>query len=106
MKKNEPVFGEESKGSFDAEILNAVLSVPGVSEVTKCAASNINASSPSQDKSEYDLELRLAVEYGSSIPAIHKDIRKRLKEDVQAVTGLEVKKLNLCIEDIHGIPYE
>ncbi len=103
MQKNEPVCPGKSNESFNAEILNAVLSVPGVAKVTKCTATNATVSPPSKDKSEYDLELRLAIEYGSSIPAVHENIRKRLREDIQAATGLQVKKLDLCIDGIYNL---
>jgi uncharacterized alkaline shock family protein YloU len=100
MRKKGSVFREESDKPFDAAIINAVLSVPGVAGVTRCTKSNLSVLSLSEDKSECGLELSLAVEYGSSIPAIHENIQRKLKEDVQTVTGLEVKKLSLYIEGI------
>lgn len=105
MSRDESVVEKENKESFDTVIMNAVLSVPGVTEVMKCSMTNFAASSLPGER-ECELELHLAVEYGSSIPSIHENIQTRLKEDVQVATGLEVKKLNLCIEDIYCIPRE
>ena len=101
-------IGGKTNEIFDVAITNAVLGVPGVAEITGCTKNNLPLEASSEDKSESlpecDLDLRLTVEYGSSIPAILENIQKKLKEDVRAATGLEVRNLNLCIEDIHHIP--
>jgi len=101
-------IGGKTNEIFDVAITNAVLGVPGVAEITGYSKNNLPLESLSEDKSENmpecDLDLRLTVEYGSSIPAILENIQKKLKEDVRGATGLEVRNLNLCIEDIHHIP--
>lgn len=104
MDKNESVFQDESKESFDAAVLNAVMGVPGVAKVTKCATTSRKCSSSCLDEPGYDLELGLAIEYGSSIPEIHENIQKKIREDIEAAADFEVKKINLCIEDICHVP--
>lgn len=105
MEKNRPHCEKEDKTSFDNEILDAILAIPGVAEVTRCVAKDAGLSS-TQEEQEYDIELGLAIEYKSSIPDIHRDIVKRLEEDVQASTGMRARSVSLCIEDIHGLPCE
>jgi len=104
MDKDESVFRDENKESFDAAVLDAVKSVPGVAKVTKCATSSHDCASLCSDEPGYDLELGLAIEYGSSIPEIHESIQKKIREDIQTTAGFEVRKINLCIEDICHVP--
>lgn len=105
MNSDESVSGASTKESVDAAILSVVASTPGVAEVMKCCI-NSGASVASGGKRECELELHLAVEYGSSIPAIRDSIQAKLEEDVQAATGFEVKSLDLIIEDVRCMPHE
>ncbi len=95
---------------FDSAVANAVLGVPGVAEIKGCTLNDLPIESGSDEKTgdvtECDLDLRLSIEYGSSIPAILENIQKKLREDIKAATGLEVRNLCLCVEDIHHIPRE
>lgn len=106
MRKEKSVSKEGSNELFDSAILDAVLSVPGVVEVTQCTTTKLAAEASSKETSQRDLELGVAVEYGSSIPTILESIQRKLKEEVRSAIGLEVKKLDLCIQDIRQMPCE
>jgi len=105
METKKPIYSEKESASLNVRIMNVVSEIPGVAKVTKCIVTD-TVSVPAEIKRGYDLELRLAVEYGSSIPDIHEQIKRTLSENIRATTDLEIQNLSLCVEDVQGLPYE
>jgi uncharacterized alkaline shock family protein YloU len=48
-----------------------------------------------------DLDLNLVVAYGHSIPQVAQECRDRVRERVEAITGLSVKAINVVVSDIY-----
>lgn len=48
-----------------------------------------------------DLDLNLVVAYGRSIPQVAQECRDRVRERVEAITGLTVKAINVVVSDIY-----
>ena len=105
METKKSTCSEEESASLNARIMNVVSGVSGVAKVTKCIVTD-TVSASAEIKRGYDVELRLAVEYGSSIPGIHEQIKRMVSENIRPTTDLEIQSLSLCVEDIQGLPYE
>ncbi len=105
METRKPTCFEEESASLNARIMNVVSEVPGVAKVTKCIVTD-TVSASAEIKQGYDVELRLAVEYRSSIPDIHEQIKRMLSENIWPTTDLEIQNLSLCVEDVQRLPYE
>jgi uncharacterized alkaline shock family protein YloU len=87
--------------SVDARIVSAISDIPGIAEITRCALTDAARGSV-PDAGEYDLELGLSIEYGSSIPEICDAVTQRLSTE----TGFRMRSLDLCVDDISGLPDE
>jgi len=48
-----------------------------------------------------DLDLTLVVSYGVNIPAVAEACRSKVKEQVEASTGLAVRTVNVLVSDVH-----
>ena len=48
-----------------------------------------------------DLDLTLVVSYGVNIPAVAEACRGKVKEQVEACTGLTVRTVNVLVSDVH-----
>jgi len=57
---------------------------------------------------EVAVDLDIAVEYGSRIPDVVRNIRRNITQRINEMTGLEVVELNIRVNDLHfpdeGIP--
>ena len=50
---------------------------------------------------EATINLSVAVEYGVRIPKVGWEIQKKVKESVEAMTGLDIKGVNVNIQGVH-----
>ena len=50
---------------------------------------------------EATINLSVAVEYGVRIPKVGWEIQKKVKENVEAMTGLDIKGVNVNIQGVH-----
>ena len=91
--------------SVDARIVSAISDIPGIAEITRCALTDAARGSV-PDAGEYDLQLGLSIEYGSSIPEICDAVTERLSEETGAIAGFRMRSLDLCVDDISGLPDE
>jgi uncharacterized alkaline shock family protein YloU len=48
-----------------------------------------------------DLDITLVVAYGRSIPEVAQECREKVRERVEAITGLTVKAINVVVSDIY-----
>ena len=53
-----------------------------------------------EESDKVKVNLKISVKYGRSIIDIAKDIQKRLKEEIENLTGLKVVEVNVRIEDL------
>lgn len=59
-----------------------------------------------RDGNTVSIYLSVIVEYGAKIPDISWQLQNKVKNDVEAMTGLEVKSVNLSVEGISVADYE
>jgi len=50
------------------------------------------------------VQVRLVIEYGRSIPVLSAEVRRRVIGWVEAVTGLEPGQVDIAVEDVYGVP--
>lgn len=50
---------------------------------------------------EASINLSVVVEYGVRIPEVGWEIQKKVKESVEATTGLDIKSVNVNIQGVH-----
>jgi uncharacterized alkaline shock family protein YloU len=48
-----------------------------------------------------DLDINLVVAYGRSIPQVAQECRDKVRERIEAITGLTVKSINVVVSDIY-----
>ncbi len=58
-----------------------------------------------EEDSKYRLSVSVCVSYGGSIPQIARKIQEKVKEYVEGSAGVEVKEVEVVVEDIEPPPY-
>jgi uncharacterized alkaline shock family protein YloU len=48
-----------------------------------------------------ELDITLVVTYGKSIPQVAQECREAVREQIESITGLKVKAINVVVADIH-----
>lgn len=59
-----------------------------------------------RDGNTLSIDLSIIVKYGAKIPDISWNLQNKVKNDVEAMTGLEVKSVNLSVEGISVVDDE
>ncbi|WP_181833051.1 Asp23/Gls24 family envelope stress response protein [Bacillus taeanensis] len=78
-----------ASGNFREEIMNAVHK--------KYAAKGIYVSTAS---SYVDIKVRTAIQYGENIAEVSYALQKFIKKQVEKITGLQVKKIDIFVEKV------
>jgi uncharacterized alkaline shock family protein YloU len=89
----------------------ATLLVPGVSKLNEALTDNLTKKILGKEKiargiglsKEADgigIDIYLSVEYGTKIPDLAWEVQSSVKEAVESVTGLSVKKVNIHVQGV------
>ena len=58
------------------------------------------------DGPEVDIQVEIDIAYGSHIPTVASGVQAKIMEDVQNVTGMTVKKVDVIIQELAHYPSE
>lgn len=109
MKKESIKFADEVIATISA---GAVMRVPGVHKVHGAIISDlvkmIKKAPPTsgikiirRNENLVDIDIRLIIEYLSSIPEIGKRVKEEVKNFVEKLTSVKVENIRIYIDDVH-----
>ncbi|MCS7180949.1 MAG: Asp23/Gls24 family envelope stress response protein [bacterium] len=104
---------ELGKVKIDNEVLASIAnvaatSVPGVNKVITSLVGGLAKFLRKKDvgikvilgEGEVSFELGIAVEYGSNIPEITYQVQRKIKEEVEKISGLKVANIDIIVKEI------
>jgi uncharacterized alkaline shock family protein YloU len=105
---------ELGKVKIDNEVLASIAgvaatSVPGVNRVIRGLVSGIKRVIGKGKETgikvvlgegEVSFELSIAVEYGTNIPEITYQVQKKIKEEVEKMSGLKVSNVDVIVKEV------
>jgi len=53
-----------------------------------------------QEEKQLEINLTITVKYGVVIPALLNQLQQRIKNDIETMTGIDVVKVNVFVQDI------
>ena len=89
------VPGVHNLGGGTARAVGALSQKVGMSE------SNTQGVSVEVGETEAAADLTVVIEYGESIPKVAQQVRERVTQRVEGITGLKITEVNIEVNDLH-----
>jgi uncharacterized alkaline shock family protein YloU len=95
----------EGHASISSEVLSryaadAALSVPGVSGLVERALPYRRGVKVSESDGAFAVELRVAVEWGASIPDVGREVQRRVREYLQRMADIEASQVDVVVDEV------
>jgi uncharacterized alkaline shock family protein YloU len=97
----------EGHASISAEVLSryaadAALAVDGVRGLVERALPYRRGVKLDEDDGRVTVELRLAVEWGASIPQVGRDVQQRVREYLKRMADVDATRVDVVVDEVAG----
>jgi uncharacterized alkaline shock family protein YloU len=95
----------EGHASISAEVLSryaadAALAVDGVRGLVERALPYRRGVKLDEDDGSVTVELRLAVEWGASIPQVGRDVQQRVREYLKRMADVDTARVDVVVDEV------
>ena len=95
----------EGHASISAEVLSryaadAALAVDGVRGLVERALPYRRGVKLDEDAGTVTVELRLAVEWGASIPQVGRDVQQRVREYLKRMADVDASRVDVVVDEV------